>query len=69
MKTLQLEGWSNMKRIVILTVAMCWAGSAYAGGAPATAVPEIDGLAGLAALSAVGAVVAFIWERRRSRAK
>ena len=57
-----------MKRIAAFALAMCWAGSAYAG-APTNAIPEIDGLAGLAALSAVGAVVAFIWERRRNRVK
>jgi hypothetical protein len=51
-----------MKRIVVFAVAMCWAGSAYAG---LQSVPEIDGVAGLAALSTIGAVVAFIWERRR----
>ena len=55
-----------MKRILIIASVMLSAGAAHAG---TIAVPEIDGPSGLAAMSAVGAVVAFIWERRRSRTK
>jgi hypothetical protein len=55
-----------MKQILTIALLLLTAGVAQAGTTP---VPEIDGPAGLAALSAVGAVVAFIWERRRSRSK
>ena len=55
-----------MKRFAFLVLSMCAATSAYAGFDP---VPEIDGIAGLTALGAVGATMAFIWERRRRKAK
>jgi hypothetical protein len=53
---------------IVLSVAILISSAALAYAGP-VAAPEIDGPAGLAALSAVGAFVAFIWERRRSRAK
>jgi hypothetical protein len=55
-----------MKRFAFFVLSMCAATSAYAG---LSAVPEIDGIAGLTALGAVGATMAFIWERRRRKAK